>query len=83
MAFKCPGSAGITQPKPEEIQCTRCKAEVEIWSDEAKARCPECKNRVWRREELTSCLDWCPAAEECAGEEAYKKYLREKKAKAA
>ena len=72
MAFNrfCPGSSVVKSPTPEYIQCQRCGAEVEIWSDEAKATCPDC-GAVNFKEQRPSCLDWCAFAKECVGEEAY------------
>jgi hypothetical protein len=30
----CPGAVSIREAQPEDIQCTKCGAEVEIWSEE-------------------------------------------------
>ena len=66
----CPGSIGLRQPKPEEVPCHRCSEEVEIWSDEIKARCPSCGALV-TRDVPPSCIDWCKWAEQCVGTEIY------------
>ncbi len=79
MINHCPGSDKIKQPRPDEVLCPNCGAEVEIWSDEAKTTCCGCGGRVFREKELMSCLDWCAYAEECVGREAYSRYLEEKK----
>lgn len=78
--FKCPGSDKFRQPVPEQVKCPICKEEVEIWTDETKADCPECRIEV-KREMQQNCLDWCKYARECIGEDAYKKYLGNKQTK--
>ncbi|MCL5674582.1 MAG: HD domain-containing protein [Candidatus Omnitrophica bacterium] len=77
MAFKCPGSTGLRQPKPEEIKCPSCGAEVEMWTDEVKLICPGCKNII-RREMDLACLEWCKYGKECVGEQAYNTYMANK-----
>jgi HD superfamily phosphohydrolase YqeK/predicted RNA-binding Zn-ribbon protein involved in translation (DUF1610 family) len=77
MIFKCPGSQGVRQPKPEIINCPSCGEEVEIWTDEIKAICPNCKKGVLRQE-APSCLDWCRYGKECVGEGTYNKYMQNK-----
>jgi ribosomal protein S27E len=74
----CPGSQKFRHPQPENIKCTNCGAEAEIWTDEAEAKCPDCKKTV-RRPAGQSCLDWCKYAKECIGEEKYRKYMKSKK----
>ena len=75
MNFECPGASLFRKPQPEFIKCPFCKSEVEIWTDEIKAKCPACKKIVARGQDL-GCLDWCKYAKECVGEEAYNNYLR-------
>lgn len=79
MIFKCPGAQSFMQPKPENIRCSFCGGEVEIWTDEVNVTCPRCKKTVIREEGHQSCLDWCKYARECAGEEVYEKYMKNKK----
>ena len=66
----CPGAVTIREAEPEDIQCTKCDAEVEIWSDELSARCTRCGTSV-SREQGPTCIDWCSFAEECVGTEKY------------
>jgi hemerythrin-like domain-containing protein len=68
----CPGTQAIRQPIPEFINCPDCSAEVEIWTDELKATCPRCGNKVHRAQQA-SCIDWCPHAKECIGPEVYER----------
>lgn len=68
----CPGSKTIRNPVPENITCPNCGHEVEIWTDELKATCPNCKTKVFRERQI-SCIDWCPYAKECVGPEVYEK----------
>ena len=76
---RCPG----TDPrflKVEVHKCPHCGYEVEIFSDEAKTRCPKCKKDVYR-ETTPSCIDWCKYARECIGEKRWRelKKLMDKK----
>jgi hypothetical protein len=73
----CPGSHAIREPQPETIYCTKCGGEVEIWSDERLARCPQCGTPNMK-DRGASCLDWCKMAKECVGEAVYDKYLATK-----
>ncbi len=68
----CPGSRTIREPRPEYINCPDCGAEVEIWTDELKAICSSCGNKVYRAQQA-SCIDWCPHAKECVGPEVYER----------
>jgi hemerythrin-like domain-containing protein/DNA-directed RNA polymerase subunit RPC12/RpoP len=72
MAKSCPGSRTIREPVPELVKCANCGAEVEIWSDELSAACAKCGTRAFK-EQRPSCIDWCPAAKECIGIEAFKR----------
>lgn len=74
--FRCPGADRIRASFPDELPCA-CGRRVEIWPDEAEARCPSC-GRVVGREMPPACIEWCAAARECVGEELYERYLRAK-----
>ncbi|MBC8414716.1 MAG: hypothetical protein ISR96_05820 [Nitrospira sp.] len=69
---ECPGSQDIKSPRPEEIKCRSCGAEVEIWTDETEAKCKAC-GTVTNRLLGASCLDWCAFAKECVGEDKYRR----------
>jgi len=68
----CPGSCDIREPRPEFVNCPDCGREVEIWTDELKAKCPGCGSKVFRAQQA-SCIDWCPHAKECVGPEVYER----------
>lgn len=80
MIFECPGSQKFKRPQPENIVCPFCGKDVEIWTDEVEAVCDNCKKKVGCKEGQ-NCLDWCKYAKECAGEEIYKKYMKNKSGK--
>lgn len=68
----CPGSGLLKSPVPETIECPQCHGEVEIWSDEIKTTCPNCKSTVFK-ERIPSCVDWCKFAEKCVGPDVLKR----------
>ncbi|MBL7129937.1 MAG: hypothetical protein ISS45_00785 [Candidatus Omnitrophica bacterium] len=78
MISECPGAKFFKQPEPEYVKCPYCSEEVEIWTDEVKAICSNCKKTVIR-EVGASCLDWCKYAKECVGVQIYKKHLERKR----
>lgn len=75
--FECPGSKTIRQPLPEFIKCPFCSQELEIWTDEIKAVCSQCKKTVMR-DQATSCLEWCSYAKECVGDQVYDNFMKNK-----
>lgn len=76
MISKCPGQ-DKRNVKIESCTCSGCGYEIEIFSDEFKAKCPRCK-KVIPREVLPTCIDWCKYAPECVGEDIYKGHLQGK-----
>ncbi len=79
MPDECPGSGNIRTPIPSLKECPGCGEEVEIWSDELRAKCTKCGATVFK-ENAPSCIEWCQSAKECIGEEKYNR-LMEAKAK--
>ncbi|MCM8758110.1 MAG: HD domain-containing protein [Candidatus Omnitrophica bacterium] len=76
MIFDCPGAKNFKQPEPQLIKCPNCGEELEIWTDEFKIACPNCKTTILRQQEGASCLDWCRYAKECVGEEVLSRYMQ-------
>lgn len=74
----CPGSSKFKRPEPENIKCSKCGSEVEIWSDEIQVTCPSCNYKILREFKGASCLDWCKYAKECVGDTTYNKYVKDK-----
>jgi predicted RNA-binding Zn-ribbon protein involved in translation (DUF1610 family) len=65
MAIKhCPGVRDLVEPKIILRTCPACGEEVEFFSDEAEAECPNCGRRL-HREASPSCVTWCQYAEAC------------------
>ena len=71
----CPGAKILRQPQPEMFDCPSCGEEVEIWTDEIRGVCSNCGQAVFR-EGTMSCLEWCKFAQDCVGEEAYDRYIK-------
>ena len=57
------------------FDCPSCGEEVEIWTDEIRGVCSNCGRAVFR-DGYMSCLEWCKFAQECVGEEAYDRYMK-------
>ena len=70
MIVKCPGQDN-RDLKVEILKCPDCGYKIEIFSDEIKVKCPECKALACRVR-LPSCVDWCKKARECIGEGKWK-----------
>jgi DNA-directed RNA polymerase subunit RPC12/RpoP len=76
MSQTCPGLNSLLRPKPEFIKCPRCGGDIEIWTDETEAECPDCKLKVSRKTQ--SCLEYCEYADTCRQIVAEKKTSRGK-----
>ena len=70
MTTRCPGQ-DMRNLRVELYKCPNCSAEVEIFSDEQKAKCPKCGQKVYR-DRVPSCIEWCAMARQCLGEERWK-----------
>ncbi|MFC2051330.1 phosphohydrolase [Chloroflexota bacterium] len=70
MTSKCPGQ-DFRKLRVSIYKCPSCGAEVEIFSDEIKVKCPKCGEKVYR-DKIPSCIDWCASAHQCLGEERWK-----------
>jgi rRNA maturation protein Nop10 len=76
MYSKCPGQ-DMRNLRVSVHKCPNCGAEVEIFSDEMRAKCQKCGKYVLR-EKVPSCIEWCASARECLGEERWKQLKGEK-----
>lgn len=65
MSPRCPGLSG-QQLTSTVLPCSNCGAEVEIFSDESRTRCPKCKTPV-QKKAVPTCAKWCKANAECMG----------------
>ena len=74
----CPGSREIKTPYPENITCFWCDTVSEIWSDEVETICKGCGRSI-SREMKPTCLEWCPAAQECVGSEKYERLIKNRR----
>lgn len=75
MTDKCPGS-DMRKLTASIHKCPKCGAEVEMFSDEIKRRCPECKTVVSKKE-TPACVQWCASAKACLGEKRWKELMGE------
>ncbi len=46
----CPGPDRKKAAAPEELECPKCGADVELWTDESETTCPSCKAKLTRAE---------------------------------
>jgi len=74
----CPGAITFKEVRPEYISCPHCGQEMEIWSDETRARCPHCNAWVSQKQSA-SCIEWCAHAKECIGAEKYERLMAKRK----
>ena len=70
MYNRCPGQDSRNL-RVSLVKCPSCGAEVEVFSDELKTKCPGCGELVYR-EKTPSCVDWCASAPKCLGEERWR-----------
>ena len=75
MANRCPGQ-DFRNLRVEVYKCPKCCHEVEIFSNETRAKCAQCGSWVYR-EKVPSCIEWCASARECLGEERWKRLMGE------
>jgi DNA-directed RNA polymerase subunit RPC12/RpoP len=76
MSRKCMGKNKNTW-RISVYKCPDCGAEVEMGRDEYRVRCKKCNGFVYK-DVTPSCIDWCPSARKCFGEEKWKAIRREK-----
>lgn len=69
MTNKCPGQDS-RELTASLHPCPNCGAKVEMFSDEQRRRCHNCREMIFR-EQVPTCVAWCQAAKECLGPERY------------
>ncbi len=69
MPGQCPGQ-DTRKLRVALYKCPNCGAEVEMFSDELRIKCPKCEKYVYK-EKVPSCIDWCASARQCLGEEMW------------
>jgi len=75
MFSKCPGASNIRSPTIEIKKCPECGEEVEIFTDEFRAKCEKCGFTVFN--DIQSCIQWCKYAKDCVGEDVYEKFVED------
>lgn len=75
MSGNCPGqdSRWLTAAL---YKCPQCGEMVEMFSDEIKRRCLNCKTIVYK-EKVPSCIEWCQSAKECLGGKRFKELMEQ------
>ena len=75
MVDQCPGAVNIRMPRLEVKNCPKCNEEIEIFTNEANAKCSNCGTVIYN--DLLSCVQWCDYANECVGEETYNRLMEQ------
>ncbi|MCX6000902.1 MAG: hypothetical protein NTU41_15335, partial [Chloroflexi bacterium] len=75
MVEQCPGATSIRMPRIELRKCPGCGQEIEIFSNEASATCPECGFVIYN--DLVSCVEWCQRARQCVGDKNYERIMKQ------
>src|SRR4030065_833100 len=70
MNTRCPGQ-DMRKLRAALYKCPKCGNEVEMFSDELRIKCRKCGEYVYK-EQTPSCIEWCPSAKQCLGEERWK-----------
>jgi len=79
MFDKCPGAGNIRTPTLKIKKCPECGSEIEIFSTDVSVNCKRCGFTIY--EDLESCIQWCKYAEQCVGEELYRKLKKKEESK--
>jgi len=79
MFDKCPGAGNIRTPTLKIKKCPECGSEIEIFSTDVSVNCRRCGFTIY--EDLESCIQWCKYAEQCVGEELYRKLKKKEESK--
>ena len=69
----CPGAGNIKGTPELKIKgCPNCGNEVELFSTDITVDCGKCGFTAYN--DMQSCISWCKFAQECVGDEIFKKY---------
>jgi DNA-directed RNA polymerase subunit RPC12/RpoP len=79
MVGHCPGQDSRNL-RSAYYKCPHCGTVVEIFSDEMRFRCKHCGEYVYR-DRTPSCIEWCPSARQCLGEEKWRMLIGQDVAK--
>jgi predicted RNA-binding Zn-ribbon protein involved in translation (DUF1610 family) len=79
MWSRCPGVRELIRPSIIIRTCPACGGEVEFFSDETEAKCPNC-GRILYREATASCVTWCEYALKCIADLEERKLITQDRA---
>jgi len=74
MAHECAGRSNFGTPTLKIHKCPECGGEIELFSTDVKASCPQCGHVIYN--DINICVLYCKHAEECVGTELYNKLVR-------
>ena len=57
-----------------EKKCPRCGADIELFSIDTEMACENCGFVVYN--DTLSCVQWCPYARQCVGDEMYEHMMK-------
>jgi len=76
--YGCPGAASLkSTPTLTEKTCPVCGSIIEIFSTDTHVACDNCGFIAYN--DTQNCLEWCPYAKDCVGEEIYNKFMEAKR----
>lgn len=75
MVSQCPGASNIRMPRLEVRECPVCGEEIEIFTNDATAKCVKCGKVIYN--DMLSCVEWCEYARECLGDKAYERVMKQ------
>lgn len=67
------GCQGKPEPKPIEKKCPCCGTDIEIWTIDTDALCPNCGFKIYN--DTLNCVQWCKYAKQCVGEAMYNRMM--------
>ena len=73
MPGQCPGQDSRNLSVSFHL-CPQCGKEVEMFSDEMRVKCPQCKTSV-EKKTVPTCIQWCKQAKQCLGPDRWQKVM--------